>query len=93
MHVKKADRIIALKTLDDKVMHMQPQSVTYEIRVQGLLDRRWLEWFDGIHLAYADDGETILTGAMRDQAALYGVLMKMRDLGLTLISVKRVEPE
>ena len=72
---------------------MQPRAVTYEIRVEGQLDQRWLEWFDGIQLAHADNGDTILRGAMRDQAALYGVLMKMRDLGLTLVSVTRVEPD
>ena len=72
---------------------MQPRTVTYEIRVKGQLDQRWLEWFDGIKLAYANNDETILTGAMRDQAALYGVLMKMRDLGLTLVSVTRVESD
>ena len=72
---------------------MQARAVTYEIRVEGELDQRWLEWFDGIQLTYADNSETILRGAMRDQAALYGMLMKMRDLGLTLVSVTRVEPD
>ena len=70
-----------------------PQAViTYEIRVESHLDQLWLEWFDGITLAYGDNGETILIGAMQDQAALYSMLMKMRDLGLTLVSVRRVEP-
>ena len=72
---------------------MQARAVTYEIRVEGQLDQRWLDWFDGLNLNYADNGETILRGAMRDQAALYGMLMKMRDLGLTLVSVMRVEPD
>jgi hypothetical protein len=72
-------------------MDYPQRTVTYKIRVEGQLDQRWLEWFDGLNLAYADNGETILTGAMPDQAALYGLLMKMRDLGLTLVSVTRVE--
>ena len=63
----------------------------YEIRVESHLDQRWLEWFDGITLSYADNGETILIGAMQDQAELYSMLMKMRDLGLTLVSVRRVQ--
>jgi hypothetical protein len=61
-------------------MDYPQRTVTYKIRVEGQLDQRWLEWFDGLNLAYADNGETILTGAMPDQAALYGLLMKMRDL-------------
>jgi hypothetical protein len=72
---------------------MQARAVTYEIRVEGQLDQRWLDWFDGIQLTYADNRETILRGAMRDQTALYGMLMKMRDLGLTLVSVTRAEPD
>jgi hypothetical protein len=72
---------------------MQLRAVTYEIRVEGQLDQRWLEWFDGLNFTYADNGDTILRGAMCDQAALYGMLMKMRDLGLTLVSVTRAEPD
>ncbi len=70
---------------------MQPPAITYEIRVEGRLDRRWLEWFDSITIVYEDNDETTLTGVMRDPAALYGVLMKMRDLALTLVSVTRVQ--
>lgn len=71
---------------------MKQPDVTYEIRVEGHLNRDWEEWFGGMVLAYTDTGDTILTGPLRDQSALYGVLMKMRDLGLTLISVRQVEP-
>jgi hypothetical protein len=70
---------------------MKETAVTYEIRVEGQLDHRWLEWFHTMTMVYTDNGETILTGVMRDQAALYGVLMKMRDLGLSLVSVNRVQ--
>jgi len=72
---------------------MKQPAVTYEIRVEGHLNRGWEEWFGGLVLTYTETGETILTGALRDQSALYGVLMRMRDLGLTLISVRRVEPK
>ena len=73
-------------------MQVEPPGVIYEIRVESHLDRRWLEWFEGITLTHADNGNTLLVGLMRDQAALYGLLMKMRDLGLILVAVRRVEP-
>ncbi len=62
----------------------------YEIRVDGHLAADWSEWFDGLRIIHASEGETILAGLVRDQAALFGVLMKVRDLGLTLISVNRI---
>jgi hypothetical protein len=68
----------------------QPATV-YEIRVHGHLAYDWSEWFDGLKITHTPGGETILTGPVRDQAELFGVLMKVRDLGLTLISVNRVE--
>jgi hypothetical protein len=71
---------------------MEHSAVTYEIRVEGHLNSDWEEWFGGLVLTYTETGETILTGPLRDQSALYGVLMRMRDLGLTLISVGQVEP-
>jgi hypothetical protein len=61
----------------------------YEIRVQGRLDARWTAWFDGLRLTYHSDGTTLLQGVVVDQAALHGVLSKVRDLGLTLIAVNR----
>lgn len=60
----------------------------YEIRVQGNLDPKWSDWFDGFSIAPVDDGETLLYGAVADQAALHGVLHKIRDLGLPLLSVQ-----
>ena len=59
----------------------------YEIRVQGHLDRRWSAWFDGMTLAADDDGSTLISGQVVDQAALHGLIQKVRDLGLPLISV------
>jgi hypothetical protein len=63
----------------------------YEIRLKGHLDARWVAWFENLTLTPLDGGETLLTGPV-DQAALHSVLRKVRDLGLTLLSVMRVEP-
>ena len=64
-----------------------------EIRVQTCIDADWSEWFDGFEISYTDQGETILTGSVPDQAALYGLIAKLRDLGLPLLSVNRLEPD
>ncbi|MGN6576040.1 MAG: hypothetical protein ACTHKG_10140 [Nocardioides sp.] len=64
----------------------------YEIRVEGRLDNRWAAWFDGLDLSRADDGTTALRGPVTDQAALHGLLHKLRDLGVTLLSVTRTDP-
>ena len=64
----------------------------YEIRVKGHLDTRWAAWFDGLTLTNSSDGTTIIRGPVADQAALHGLLQKIRDLGLPLISVNRVAP-
>ena len=70
------------------------QTATYQIKVQGRLDERWAHWFDGMSIAFepAGDGSTVtvLTGSIVDQAALYGLINRMRDLGLPLISVRRI---
>ena len=66
----------------------------YEIRVKGVLDDHWSEWFDNMTLSSDDaSGETTLSGAVADQAALHGLLAKVRDLGLPLLSVHRRDPE
>ncbi len=64
----------------------------YEIRIKGHLDGRWADWFEGLTITLEDDGNTLLTGPVTDQAALHGLLRKVRDLGLPLISVNRVDP-
>ena len=64
----------------------------YEIRLQGHLDDRWAARFDGLSLTHERDGTTILSGPVVDQAALHGLLSKVRDLGLPLVSVIHVEP-
>ncbi len=65
----------------------------YEIRLKGHLDARWAAWFDGLAIAHGSDGTTIIHGPVADQAALYGLLQKTRDLGLPLISVNHVGPD
>ena len=65
----------------------------YEIRLKGYLDARWADWFEGLSFTHESDGTTILYGPVVDQAALHGLLRKVRDLGLPLVSVIHVEPE
>jgi hypothetical protein len=62
----------------------------YEIRVQGHLDRRWSDWFEGLTISYEGDGSTVLRGPLSDEAALHGVLIKVRDLALPLLAVNRM---
>ena len=65
----------------------------YEIRTQGRIDERWSEWFEGVTLAHEPDGTTVIRCPALDQAALHGLLVKVRDLGLPLISVTPYPPE
>jgi hypothetical protein len=62
----------------------------YQIRLRGHLDSQWADWFGGLTVALTDDGDTLLTGPVADQAALHGLLRKVRDLGLTLLAVQCV---
>jgi hypothetical protein len=62
----------------------------YEFRVQGRLDQRWSTWFDGLTISYEGEDITVLRGPLVDQAALHGILIKVRDLALPLLSVNRV---
>ena len=70
--------------------HYEPE--LYEIRIKGHLDERWADWFEGLTFTHESDGTTILDGPLTDQAALHGVLNRIRDLGLPIISVQRVRP-
>lgn len=70
----------------------QRESTGYQIKLKGHLGPQWSEWFEGLTVTLTDHGETVLTGPVTDQAALHGVLKRVRDLGLPLISVVRVEP-
>jgi hypothetical protein len=64
----------------------------YQIRIKGHLGHQWTEWFEGLSITLTDNGETLLTGPLIDQAALHGVLKKVRDLALPLVSVSSVKP-
>ena len=64
----------------------------YEIRIKGHLSNRWADWFEGLTITLDENGETRLTGPVADQAALHGLLKKVRDLGMPLLSVNRIEP-
>ncbi len=64
----------------------------YEIKIKGHLDQRWSEWFEGLKLTHLAGNETLLSGSLPDQVALYGLLERVRDLNLTLISVNRGDP-
>jgi hypothetical protein len=65
----------------------------YEIRLEGHLDFRWAAWFDGLSLTHHSDGTTLIHGLVADQAALHGLLQRLRDTGLPLLSVTRIEPD
>jgi hypothetical protein len=65
--------------------------VVYQIRVKGHLDSQWTDWFEGLAITPEEDGDTLLTGPVVDQAALHGLLKKVRDLGLPLVSVLPLE--
>ena len=68
------------------------QPIVYQIRIEGHLGREWADWFEGLTLTLEDNGETLLTGPVVDQAALHGLLRKVRDLGIPLLSVMGVKP-
>ena len=78
------------KQITDK---KQNQASCYTIRLKGHLEPRWVKWFEGLAITLEKDGETLLTGPVVDQAALHGLLKKIRDLGMTLISVNPVDPD
>jgi hypothetical protein len=65
----------------------------YKIRVKGHLDERWSDWFDGLEITNLENGETMFSGDLVDQAALHGVLAKVRDLNLALVAVSSVGPQ
>ena len=69
-----------------------PEPIHYTIRVEGHLDESWSEWFTGLRVRCEPGGQSVLYGALPDQASLHGVLMRIRDLGLVLVSVERFSP-
>ena len=68
------------------------QPMVYQIRLKGHLGREWADWFEGLTITALNNGETLLTGAVVDQAALYGLIRKVRDVGLPLLSVVCMKP-
>jgi hypothetical protein len=68
------------------------QPMVYQIRIKGHLGHQWTDWFEGLTITLEEDGDTLLTGPVIDQAALHGLLKKVRDLGMPLVSVSPVEP-
>jgi hypothetical protein len=69
------------------------RQTVYQIKVKGLLDSKWSDWFDGFTITPLGNGETLLTGPVVDQAALHGLLNKIRDIGLPLLSVNKVDTD
>jgi hypothetical protein len=69
------------------------QSMVYQIRIKGHLDRKWTDWFGGLTVTLEQNGDTLLTGPVVDQAALHGLLKKVRDLGMPLVSLKSTAKE
>ncbi len=69
------------------------QPATYQIRIKGHLDSQWTDWFEGFTITMEEDGNTLLTGVVPDQAALHGLLKKIRDLGMPLVSVVQVRSD
>ncbi len=69
-----------------------PQPRIYQIRIKGHLGPQWMDWFDGLAITLEENGDTLLTGPVIDQAALHGILKKIRDLGMPLLSVNTADP-
>jgi hypothetical protein len=70
-----------------------PESQVYQVRIRGHLNGSWSEWFEGASITQEEDGTTVLTGPVADQPALHGLLVRIRDLGLPLLSVNCVQPK
>ncbi len=79
---------------DDHRTEVKPdEPMVYQIRIKGHLSAQWADWFDGMAITLEDNGDTLLTGPVADQAALFGLIKKVRDLGMPLRSVHSVEPD
>jgi hypothetical protein len=76
--------------VDPKMEPSQP--MVYQIRIKGHLGSQWTDWFEGLTITLEEDGDTLLTGPVIDQAALHGLLKRVRDLGMPLVSVNPIQP-
>jgi hypothetical protein len=99
MHIKQAAQTaMAGPARDRRMTHKdnssrdRAQRPIYQIRIQGHLGPQWTDWFEGLSITLEDNGETLITGAVVDQAALHGLLRKVRDLGLRLLAVTLMSP-
>jgi hypothetical protein len=79
--------------VNSATIRQPPDHSWYEIRLQGRLEQRWSEWFDGLTLTAGTDGTTTIRGPVVDQAALHGLLQRLRDLGIPLLSLTQGEPD
>ena len=100
MHIKQLAQTGMAAHHRDNVMANERNPTTeprelmaYQIRVTGHLGREWSDWFDGLSITLEDNGETLLSGPVVDQAALHGLLRKVRDLGLPLLAVTLMKPD
>lgn len=73
--------------------NQKEEAIIYQIRIEGQLGQQWIDWFDGLSINPGDNGTTLLTGPVIDQSALHGLLKKVRDLGMPLVSVNRMETD
>ena len=78
--------------MSNEIQHEASEPLVYQIRIKGHLGTHWTDWFEGLTITLEDNGDTLLTGPVVDQAALHGVLKKVRDLGMPFISVNRGKP-
>ncbi len=96
-HVAQAEMTATRGTKDmlheSNSSHEKAEPLIYQIRIKGHLDRKWADWFAGLSITSQASGETLLTGPVLDQAMLYGLLRKVRDVGLPLVAVMQAEPE
>ena len=83
---------VMLNANEPKTKPAPDQPMVYQIKIKGHLGREWTDWFEGLTITLEEDGNTLLTGPVVDQAALHGLLKKVRDLGMPLVSVSPVEP-
>ena len=86
------DKLVQVMSNDSKQETDPGQPLVYQIRIVGHLDHQWTDSFGGLTIRLEENGDTLLTGPVVDQAALFGLLKKVRDLGMPLVSVNRVEP-